>query len=604
MTEVLMRWVLIIVILISSLLPIDARANNLVNATFVDTEIRQAIYDISGQTGVIVIPDSTVEGFVTLELKGVPFERALDMLLSQGGYVYSRRDGYYLVGSPDIKNVIFNNISKTFFYKPEYVTADVIKGKLGDSFSPFVKANSSLNLLSITAPASMMDSIVKKIRDADIPGKSIFVDVLYVKESYGEINKIIPEDWKLEWDLKGETEGTTGELYFKDMKLGFIYSNNLGIDAVMDILKSKSDTLQTARSKLIVLEDNKSDILIDEETYRQFVIENYTTTVEFSTNIEMGITSRMEGDRINIDLDLIASYIDGELRKSVGSTRTSIVLKQDEIAVLGGVVNHREISERYGVFHPYIPTEEKSEDSFTIFIYAKEIPLYLERDVLNIIESSTYSLSKVPVRKEEQKGLVISGGPTTILDPVADNIGKTSIRSGLEVDGSFPLDKNTVIFDGIYLEDGLKSLRLGLNSHIIGSIEGGFAYRLARNNSLSIDSLNIFLEEETYPSLTLALKGKVFFLIMKDNMIDKTLSDIGVNLSASYRISDNNTLRLEYFRTLDASTLSSIEIELETRLSRSLSFTLGYDMRESMYQDNIISNSYGRGLYIRLDYNL
>jgi len=604
MTEVLMRWVLIIVILISSLLPIDARANNLVNATFVDTEIRQAIYDISGQTGVIVIPDSTVEGFVTLELKGVPFERALDMLLSQGGYVYSRRDGYYLVGSPDIKNVIFNNISKTFFYKPEYVTADVIKGKLGDSFSPFVKANSSLNLLSITAPASMMDSIVKKIRDADIPGKSIFVDVLYVKESYGEINKIIPEDWKLEWDLKGETEGTTGELYFKDMKLGFIYSNNLGIDAVMDILKSKSDTLQTARSKLIVLEDNKSDILIDEETYRQFVIENYTTTVEFSTNIEMGITSRMEGDRINIDLDLIASYIDGELRKSVGSTRTSIVLKQDEIAVLGGVVNHREISERYGVFHPYIPTEEKSEDSFTIFIYAKEIPLYLERDVLNIIESSTYSLSKVPVRKEEQKGLVISGGPTTILDPVADNIGKTSIRSGLEVDGSFPLDKNTVIFDGIYLEDGLKSLRLGLNSHIIGSIEGGFAYRLARDSSLSIDSLNIFLEEETYPSLTLALKGKVFFLIMKDNMIDKTLSDIGVNLSASYRISDNNTLRLEYFRTLDASTLSSIEIELETRLSRSLSFTLGYDMRESMYQDNIISNSYGRGLYIRLDYNL
>ena len=599
-----MRWVLIIVILISSLLPIDARANNLVNATFVDTEIRQAIYDISGQTGVIVIPDSTVEGFVTLELKGVPFERALDMLLSQGGYVYSRRDGYYLVGSPDIKNVIFNNISKTFFYKPEYVTADVIKGKLGDSFSPFVKANSSLNLLSITAPASMMDSIVKKIRDADIPGKSIFVDVLYVKESYGEINKIIPEDWKLGWDLKGETEGTTGELYFKDMKLGFIYSNNLGIDAVMDILKSKSDTLQTARSKLIVLEDNKSDILIDEETYRQFVIENYTTTVEFSTNIEMGITSRMEGDRINIDLDLIASYIDGELRKSVGSTRTSIVLKQDEIAVLGGVVNHREISERYGVFHPYIPTEEKSEDSFTIFIYAKEIPLYLERDVLNIIESSTYSLSKVPVRKEEQKGLVISGGPTTILDPVADNIGKTSIRSGLEVDGSFPLDKNTVIFDGIYLEDGLKSLRLGLNSHIIGSIEGGFAYRLARNNSLSIDSLNIFLEEETYPSLTLALKGKVFFLIMKDNMIDKTLSDIGVNLSASYRISDNNTLRLEYFRTLDASTLSSIEIELETRLSRSLSFTLGYDMRESMYQDNIISNSYGRELYIRLDYNL
>lgn len=596
------RLVIIFTVLIALLSPINVWANNLVTAIFIDTDIRQAIYDISAQTGVIIIPDSTVEGFVTLELKGTPLEKALDLLTSQGGYVYSKKDGYYLIGSPDVKNVTFNNLSKTYFYKPRYVTVDFIRGKIDDSLSPFIRLDSSLNLISITAPNSMTDIIVKKIKDIDIPKRTIFVDVLYVKESYREISNIIPEDWNLQWSLGRETGEDNIEFYFKDLKLGFIYKNAVGLDGIMDILKSKNNTIQTARSKFVIIEGESSNILLEEKTYRELVIENYTTTVPFSADIEISIKPKMVDDKVNVELNLLSSYIDGELRKSTGSSKTSVVLEQNKIAVLGGVVDHKNILERSGIFTPYIPIEEKKEDSFTIFLYAKEVPKELEDKVLNVMESGLYTQSKLPVEKNRQEGLVISGGPVTVLDIVLDDVSKTTIRSGLYINGSFPLDKNMVTIDGIYLEGGLKSLSLGLNTPLIWDILMGFSYRLARDNNLSIDSLQIFLEEETYPYPSLNLKGKIFIFMMKDNTTDKTTSDIGIGVSGNYRISKSDNLKLEYLRSMDFNTLSSLRLELETKLSRSLFMTIGYDTRESLYHDNIISNSYGRGVYIKLNY--
>lgn len=597
------RLVGIFTVLIVLLSPIDVWANNLVTATFIDTDIRQAIYEISTQTGVPIILDSTVEGFVTLELKDTPLEKALDMVTSQGGYVYSKKDGYYLIGSPDVKNVTFNNLSKTYFYKPRYVTVDLIKEKIDESLYPFIKLESSLNLISITAPESMIDRIVKKIKVIDIPKRSIFVDILYVKRSYKEIKKMIPEDWSIQWNLEGKMGESNIGSYFKDLKLGFIYNNAVGLDGIMDILKSKSDTVQTARFKFVIIEGENSSIFLEEKTYRQLVIENYIATVPFSADIEMSISPKRVEDKINIDLYLISSYVDGELRKSTGSSKTSVLLGQDKITVLGGIVDYRDILERFGVFAPYIPAEEEKEDSFTIFLYAKEIPRDLEGKVLSIMESGLYSLSKLPVKKKKQEGLVISGNSITIVDLLLDNLGKTTIRSGLDVNGSFPLGENTATVDGIYLEGGLKSLALGLNTNFIGEIDMGISYRLARDNNLSIDSLQVFLEEETYPYSSLTLNGRLLAFIMKDNITNKVVSDIGIDVSANYRISESGTLKLEYLRSVNPNILSSLRLELETKISKSLSIALGYDTRESLYKDNIISNSYGRGIYIKLNYN-
>jgi hypothetical protein len=127
---------------------------------------------------------------------------------------------------------------------------------------------------------------------------------------------------------------------------------------------------------------------------------------------------------------------------------------------------------------------------------------------------------------------------------------------------------------------------------------------LARGEGLSLNVLSTSIEEETYPSPYLSVKGKVFGVLVNDGIDNRTYSDIGLNLSAGYKISDYATLRLEYFRTLNPALLSSARVELEFRLNSSLFFTVGYDYRESGYPDNIVEPSYGKNLYLRFDYRL
>ncbi len=597
---------ILFIFIIFLLLPFNLNAESLVNNVFVDTDIRQALRDISSQTGVIIVLDNTVEGFVSADLKDMPLERALDIILSNYGYVYAKKEGYYLVGSPDIKNVIFNNLSKTIFYRPKYLSVEAMRQKISDTFSQFVRLDSSLNMISITAPNSMIDNIVSKIREIDRPSRLVYVDVLYTKTSYSEISKILPTDVNVKWKLDGESEVYSTGIYFADLTLGYFYNNTTNIDVIMDILKKRNNIVQSARSKFLVLEGERSSILLEEKTFRTFSIENYTTTVPFSADIEMGISAEVIDNKVRLNLELLASYIEGDLKKSLGSTKTVVSLEPDKIAILGGITDYRELSRGFGAFRPHIGSNEMLRDSFTVLLYAREVPEELVRGVLPALETSTYISTKLPGKKrEEPRGLVISGGPVTIIDLSTSNPVSTTVRSGIIIDGNIPIsDKNTLILEGIYIQDGLKSLDLSFNHQLISDIITGLSYRLARNERLSIDVLSTFIEEKTYPLSYLTLKGRLFGVLMNDNIKSQSYADIGINLSINYKITDYSALTLEYFRTSNASLLSSARIEMRFELTKSLLFTIGYENRDSSYLDNIIGPSYGRLLYLRFDYKL
>jgi type II secretory pathway component HofQ len=74
-----------------------AQEEPLVSNIFQDTYILDALADISAQTGIPIIADTTVTGFITMELNEVPLEQALKMILMPGGYVFKKMDGFYFV---------------------------------------------------------------------------------------------------------------------------------------------------------------------------------------------------------------------------------------------------------------------------------------------------------------------------------------------------------------------------------------------------------------------------------------------------------------------------------------------------------------------------
>lgn len=88
----------LLVVMMLSLGAVAEETQPLVNLFLFETNVRDALSEISMQTGVNIIPDSTVSGLVTVDLQDVPLERALRMILIGGGYAFKKIDDFYLVG--------------------------------------------------------------------------------------------------------------------------------------------------------------------------------------------------------------------------------------------------------------------------------------------------------------------------------------------------------------------------------------------------------------------------------------------------------------------------------------------------------------------------
>jgi type IV pilus assembly protein PilQ len=81
--------------------------NPLINAVFVDTDLRKALQQIAAQAKVDIYTDGTVEGKVTCRLRNMPLDKALQIVLKDTGYAIKEIPNSYLVYTP-ISNVFLD----------------------------------------------------------------------------------------------------------------------------------------------------------------------------------------------------------------------------------------------------------------------------------------------------------------------------------------------------------------------------------------------------------------------------------------------------------------------------------------------------------------
>ncbi|MGA2678746.1 MAG: hypothetical protein ABSF37_05510 [Sedimentisphaerales bacterium] len=152
----------------------------LISNVFIDTDIRQVLQDISSQTGVIIIADQTVAGLITCELKDVPLDKALEIVLAGTGYVVKKTPDYYLVSSPDPKEATFPASSKTNFVKTNYLRAEEAIKLLSPAFGKYVQADATTSTVVITAPQILINRIESDLELIDRPPRHVMLDARIV----------------------------------------------------------------------------------------------------------------------------------------------------------------------------------------------------------------------------------------------------------------------------------------------------------------------------------------------------------------------------------------------------------------------------------------
>lgn len=155
----------------------------LVTNIFYETDIRQALQDLSAQAGVPILIDPSVHGFVNVEFESVSLEEALNMILLPLGYSYKKINNYYIVGMALPESPVFDVLAKTEVVDLDYVKAAEVSDLVSDFFKPFIKANPSNNTVTITAPEHIISRFREDIAKIDSPRQQVMMEALVVEVS-------------------------------------------------------------------------------------------------------------------------------------------------------------------------------------------------------------------------------------------------------------------------------------------------------------------------------------------------------------------------------------------------------------------------------------
>jgi type II secretory pathway component HofQ len=327
-----------------------------VSNVYFETDIRQALTDISAQAGVSIVPDAMVQGYVTVEFTNVPLEQALQLLLAPVGFCYKKMEGYYLVGAPVADSPSFPLLVETERIKPKHLIASDVPGLLPDYYSKFLKVNPGTNTITISAPPDIIKLFKKELTAIDLPPQQIMIEALVV-----EMDLEASRSLGLDWDWTG-TKNNAGfriakfvpsmmdsSFIAEFLKAGEHYQGSVfDLRMALRALAFKDRAHIRANPKVTTQDGHEAVIRIGRESYHSLVRGSmnypYITLEKITTGILLKITPFIgSSSEIITEIEMQVSDVTGSGQDnlpvtSVRSVQTRVGVANAQTIGIGGLI--------------------------------------------------------------------------------------------------------------------------------------------------------------------------------------------------------------------------------------------------------------------------
>lgn len=332
----------------------------LVSNVFYETDLREVLLNIADQTGVAIVADATVQGYVTIELENVPLTACLDRLLTPHGLTYRDLGSYYLVGEATPGNPSFGLLARTELYRPCYLKARDIRKLLSEFYEPYVQVDSASNCLALSGSPQMIEQLEATLAILDQSPRQVMIEVMVTEVS---------EDNLKEFGLDGYFHGAKdGRIAKLNLPLGGVSDSSItvtgtrkgdswngwGLDygVALRALFMDGKVNVRANPKLATVESQTARIFVGKDEYHSIVTGRepyvYTRLEMIKVGIALEITPYVgqEGD-ITVDVhisvsDVTGMGVTGLPVVSSRDVRTKITVKDGESIVIGGLQNDAE----------------------------------------------------------------------------------------------------------------------------------------------------------------------------------------------------------------------------------------------------------------------
>ena len=327
-----------------------------VSNVFYETDIRQALVDIAAETGVDIVSDPTVSGYVTVELKETPLEEALERLLSPLGFVYKKMDGYYLVGQPSIESPSFPLLAETRWVELKYLRVGQAKTLLPKYYEKYLNIDEKANRLTISAPPHIIERFMADLSVIDTPSLQFMIEAMVI-EMGTEARRILG----LDWDWTGTKDNnsfiisklapvTLDSSFIAELTKvgGDLWGSTFDLRLALRALATAGQVQVKANPRVTTQNGHEAVIRIGKEAYyslvRGPVNYPYITLEKISTGITLKITPYMGSyseitNEVAVEVsDVTGAGVDNLPVTSVRSVQTKITVANGQTFGIGGLV--------------------------------------------------------------------------------------------------------------------------------------------------------------------------------------------------------------------------------------------------------------------------
>ena len=281
----------------------------LVTATFFETDLREALHEIAIQTGINMTVDENVRGVVTLELKGVPFEKALKMILISGGFSFRKVDDFYVIGWADPRNPGFAGLSESQVYYFKNISVDSAKALLPEFYKPYVKFGigdkERQDVAMVSAPPDLLQAILADLKKMDGNREQIKIRALVT-----EVSNEVLKEWGMDL-LKIDFNAVKGsglELLQLNIPEGTISGSgrvDFGkFETIIKALANEKKAVIHADPVLLVTEGESGELFIGEKRTLILHSQGTSSTTSSTENVEAGtalkVTPRLFDGQIEL----------------------------------------------------------------------------------------------------------------------------------------------------------------------------------------------------------------------------------------------------------------------------------------------------------------
>lgn len=351
-----------------------------VTVDFREADIRNVLRILAYKSGVNIVAGPEVVGLVTIQLTDVPWQQALDVILSTYGYGYDQKGKIITVTT--IENLKKRRedaqlladqeplITQTFllnYAKASEIIASVEKMKTSRGNVNFDERTNAIIVRDIPGNVELMGTVISTL-DATTP--QVLIEAKIVETTLNN-NENLGVDWVVQAGASGTKRATifpftdvTSNKFVIDRFPGaedtdFTYGtiDFSQMQAVLELLRTRTDTNILSNPRIVTLDNKKASIVVgsqypipsyvyNEEQARLqvngFVYKDIGVIFEVTPHVNnAGLVTLDINPRVTDILDYVTVENTQLPRLSNESATTRVMIKDGETLVIAGLIKDK-----------------------------------------------------------------------------------------------------------------------------------------------------------------------------------------------------------------------------------------------------------------------